>query len=179
MEIAEARQIIEKLSGSVWAFSALCYAAETGILEQLNEPRTLSYVSERGGVPISLVECVLDVLVALNLAQSEGDIVTADKGLLPLVTPPIKTFFLGNLKSNYFESRHLFDSAKKPTMVLGWNFTEPEILQSMGGAAFRLGDSIFRELVPSLGDLESRLQEPSARFFGCWRWYGGYINRGM
>jgi hypothetical protein len=52
-------------------------------------------------VPIALVECVLDILVALNLARREGDIVTADKGLLPLFTPPRKAFFLGNLKSNY------------------------------------------------------------------------------
>jgi precorrin-6B methylase 2 len=173
MEIAEVRQIVEKLSSSIWAFSALCYAAEAGILEQLDEPRTLSYVSEHSGVPIALVECVLDVLVALNLAQREGDIFTVDKGLLPMVTPPAKTFFLGNLKSNYFESRHLIDSARKSTMELGWNFTDPEIIQSMGGAAFRLGDSIFRELVPKLGDLASRLQAPSARFLDVGTGMGG------
>jgi predicted O-methyltransferase YrrM len=98
------------------------------------------------------------------LARREGDIVTADKGLLPLVTAPAKTFFLANLKANYFESRDLIDSAKKPTMALGWNFTEPEILQSQGMASARLFDSILREEVPRLGDLASRLQAPSARF---------------
>ena len=85
-------------------------------------------ISERSGVPIALVECIVDILVALNLARREGDIVAADKGLLLLLTLPVKTIFLGNLKSNYFESRHLIDSAKKPTMEFGWNFTEPEIL---------------------------------------------------
>jgi precorrin-6B methylase 2 len=169
METVEVLQIFERLIGSVWTFSALSYAAEKGVLEQLDEPRTLSYVSEHAEVPIALVERILDILVALNLAQREGDTYTADKGLLPLVTPPRKAFFLGNLKSNYFESRNLIDSARQPITELGWSFTEPEILQSMGKAAFRLGDSIFRELVPKLGDLASRLQVPSARFLdvGC------------
>ena len=157
METAEVLQIFERLIGSVWTFSALSYASEKGVLEQLDEPRTLSYVSEHAEVPIALVESILDILVALNLAQREGDTYTVDKGLLPLVTPPRKAFFLGNLKSNYFESRNLIDSAREPITELGWSFTEPEILQSMGRAAFRLGDSIFREVVPSLGDLASRL----------------------
>jgi len=49
-------------------------------------------------------------------------------------------------------------------MALGWNFTEPEILQSQGIASARFGDFIFRELIPRLDDLASRLQAPSARF---------------
>ena len=173
METMEVRQIFERLIGSVWTFSALSYAAEKGVLEQLDEPRTLSYVSEHAEVPIALVERILDILVALNLAQREGDTYTADKGLLPLVTPPRKAFFLGNLKSNYFESRNLIDSAREPTTELGWSFTEPEILQSLGRAAFRLGDSIFREMVPKLGDLASRLQAPSARFLDIGTGVGG------
>jgi hypothetical protein len=36
--------------------------------------------------------------------KREGDTFTSDKGMLPLVTPPNKAFFLGNLKSNYFEA---------------------------------------------------------------------------
>ena len=169
METVEVMQIFQRLIGSVWTFSALSYAAEKGILEQLDEPRTLSYISEHTEVPVALVERILDILVSLNLAQREGDIYTADKGLLPIVTPPRKAFFMGNLKSNYFESRNLIDSAREATTELGWSFTEPEILQSMGKAAFRLGDSMFRELVPKLGDLASRLQVSSARFLdvGC------------
>jgi SAM-dependent methyltransferase len=164
METAEVRQIVEKLIGSVWTFSALCYAAEKGILEQLNEPRTISYVSERSGVPIALVERILDILVALNLAQRDGDNITADKGLLSLVAPPTKTLFLNNLRANYFESRHLIDSARKPAMELGWDFTEPEILQAQGLVSAGASAALVGELFPKLGDLTSRLQGPSARF---------------
>lgn len=164
METAEVRQIVEKLSGSVWAFSALCYAAEKGILEQLDEPRVLSYVSERSGAPIALVERILDILVVLNLARYEGDIFIADKGLLSLVAPPIKTLFLSNLRANYFESRHLIDSAKQPTTVLGWDYTEPEILQAQGLVSAGASSALLQELFPKLGDLASRLQSTSARF---------------
>jgi precorrin-6B methylase 2 len=173
METPEVMQVFERLIGSVWTFSALSYAAEKGILEQLDEPRTLSHISENTKIPITLVERILDILIALSLAQREDDTYKADKGLLPLVTPPRKAFFMGNLKSNYFESRNLIDSAKEPETELGWSFTEPEILQSLGRAAFRLGDSIFKEVVPSLGDLASRLQEPSARFLDVGAGMGG------
>jgi hypothetical protein len=67
LETPEVLQIFERLIGSVWTFSALSYAAEKGILEQLDKPRTLSYISEHSEVPIVLVERILDILVALNL----------------------------------------------------------------------------------------------------------------
>ena len=164
METAEVRQVVARLSGSVWAFSALCNAAEKGILEQLNEPRTLFHLSERRGVPITLVERILDILVALNMVRREEDIVTADKGLLSLVTTPAKTIFLASLRANYLESRHFIDSGKKPTIVLGWNFTEPEVLQYEGLASAIASEFSFGELPPRLGDLASRLHAPSARF---------------
>ena len=99
METPEVMQVFERLIGSVWTFSALSYAAEKGILEQLDEPRTLSHISENTKIPITLVERILDILIALSLAQREDDTYKVDKGLLPLVTPPRKAFFLGNLKS--------------------------------------------------------------------------------
>lgn len=111
-----------------------------------------------------LVERILDILASLSLVRREGDTFTAENGLLPLVTPPAKTFFLANLQVNYFQSRHLIDSAKKPTMTVGWNFTEPEILQSQGFFSASGGDSLRNELYPRLGDLTMRLQAPSARF---------------
>jgi precorrin-6B methylase 2 len=161
METAEVRRIIEKLGGSVWTFCALCYAAETGMLEYVSEPRAMSNISERTGVPLVLVERIFDVLVALNLAQREGDTITLDKGLIPLVTPPVKTLFLANLRVHLYESRHLIDSVANPAEVLGWNFTEPVILQAQGIASAIGVDS---SLLPRLGDLGLRLEAPSARF---------------
>jgi hypothetical protein len=38
MEMAEVRQIVEKLIGPVWTFSALCYAVEKGFWNNSMSP---------------------------------------------------------------------------------------------------------------------------------------------
>lgn len=164
MEIAEVRQIVDRLVLNDWAISTLCFAAEKGILEQLSEPRTASDVSEHSGVHVSLVECILDTLVALNLVQCNGDAYIADPGLLPMVKMPVKTFFLANLRSNILQCRDFIDSARKPAIDLGWYFTDPEILQSQGWASAATIMIMLLELFPKLSDLSSRLQSPSASF---------------
>ena len=164
METPEVRQAVDRLIGSVWAFSTLSYAAETGILEHLNEPRTISYVSEHTGVPLILVERILDVLAALNLVQHQGEMFIADKGLLPLVSPPFKKYFLANLRASNFESRHFIDSSNKPASSVGWNFTEPAILQSLGTVSGTTIDSSLKEMMSRLDGLAPRLQASSARF---------------
>lgn len=164
MEIAEVRQIVDRLIQNDWAISTLCFAAEKGILEQLSEPQTSSDVSEHSGVPVSLVECILDTLVALNLVQHNGDAYIADPGLLPMVKMPVKTFFLANLRSNILQCRDFIDSARKPAIDLGWYFTDPEILQSQGWASAATITLLFFEIFPKLSDLLPRMQSPSASF---------------
>jgi SAM-dependent methyltransferase len=164
METAEVRQVVNRLIDSGWAYDALCFATKKGILAQLNEPRTLSYISERCGVPTLLAERVLDILVSLKLLNRNEDIFTVDKGMLPLITEPIKTFFLSNILANYFESQDLVYCAGKPTIILGWDFTDPEVLQSTGMTSGVLTEFFVKGLAPKLSDLGSRLQSPSAKF---------------
>jgi predicted O-methyltransferase YrrM len=163
METAEVRQAVERLSGSVWAFSALDYAAETGMLEQLSEPRTMAYVSERTGVTPILVERIFDVLASLNLVQRQGEMFTADKGLIPLVSPPGKNYFLASLRASHFQSYYFAETAQKPASSIGWNFTEPPILQSQGLISAAGMDSSLKQMVSRLDGLAARLQSSSAR----------------
>jgi SAM-dependent methyltransferase len=164
METAEIRQVVDRLIGSIWAYDALCFAVEKGILVQLNEPRSLANLSEHSGVPTTLLERVLDVLVSVNLIHRDKDVFVIDKGMLPLITEPVKTFYLANLLANYFEGKDLMDNARKGSITLGWDFTEPDILQSVGFSSSIQTEFFVRELAPKLGDLASRLQSPSARF---------------
>src|SRR5205807_9765387 len=87
---ASARQMINDLSSSVWAFSALARALETGLLEALGESRSLADLSHRSGIPTPLVEGMLDVLVALGLLQRDDDVYSAAPGLLPLLQVPFR-----------------------------------------------------------------------------------------
>ena len=122
METAEVRQVVDRLIGSAGPTMPCASQLKEGILAQLNEPRTLSYISEHSGVPTVLVERVLDILVSINLVNREKDVFTVDQGMLPLITEPVKTFYLSNLLANYFESQDLMDSAGKPTVTIGLGF---------------------------------------------------------
>jgi 2-polyprenyl-3-methyl-5-hydroxy-6-metoxy-1,4-benzoquinol methylase len=164
METAEARKIVNKLMDAVWAYDALCFTVKRGILAQLNEPRSLAYLSEHSGVPVSLAESILDILVSVDLVQRDKDIYKVDQGMLPLITEPVKTVFLANILANYFESQDLVNSAVKPTITPGWHHTDAEILQSQGMVSAILTEFFIKGLAPKLGDLGTRLQSPAARF---------------
>jgi hypothetical protein len=117
---------------SSWAYNALCFVARRGIPSQLSEPRALSYINEHSGIPATLAECVLDILVNLELVHREKDMFTVDPGMLPLFTEPMKTIYWSHILSNYYESQDLVETARKLTITLGWDFTDPEIFQASG-----------------------------------------------
>jgi hypothetical protein len=116
------------------------------MLEHLSESRTIAYVSERTGVIAILVERVFDILASLNLVQRQGGTFTADKGLIPLVSTPAKSYFLANLRTSHFRSYHFVENAKKPASSIGWNFTEPVIHQSMGVFSAAGMDSSLKQI---------------------------------
>lgn len=65
----QAGRVIDELSSSVWAFGTLTAALEAGLLEQLANPQELGAISARSGLDPSLVEGILDVVVALGLVR--------------------------------------------------------------------------------------------------------------
>jgi hypothetical protein len=159
MDTADLRISVEKLFGSMWAFSALSYAVETGILENLKEPRTISYLNEHTGVPAVMVERVCDVLASLNLMQRQGDTFTLGSGFLPMLS-----FVIAQMRAHSRESRFFMDSARQPAKPLVWDFSDPEILQSRGSASASFSATVFKGLFPRMGNLIERLQSPSASF---------------
>jgi hypothetical protein len=83
-----ARQVINDLSTSTWAFSVLACVLETGLLEALCESHSLADLSHRSGIPAPLVEGMLDVLVALGLLLRADDGYSSTPDLLPLLQAP-------------------------------------------------------------------------------------------
>ena len=73
----ETRRTIDDLSQSVWAFATLITALEAGLLGQLAEPQELGDTSAQWGLDPSLVEGILDVLVALRFAHRDGQLFVA------------------------------------------------------------------------------------------------------
>jgi len=159
-----ARQVINDLSTSTWAFSVLAAALETGLLEALGEARSLADLSHRSGIPAPLVEVMLDVLVALGflLRTDEGYRSTSD--LLPLLQAPARDTLLAEIRSVYLQSRAMIDAAKRRTLLAGWSHIDPELLAAQGASSGPLFHMLAQMLFPRLDGLVERLQGPTGTF---------------
>jgi len=138
-----ARQVINDLSSSVWAFSALACALEAGLLEALSESRSLADLSHRSGVAAPLVEGVLDVLVSLGLLLRAGDVYSSTPDLLPLLQSPARDALLADIRTVYLQSHEMIDAAKRRTLMAGWNYTNPELLEAQGASGGPLFPTLF------------------------------------
>jgi SAM-dependent methyltransferase len=159
-----ARRVIDDLSTSVWAFATVTAALEAGLLDRLAQPQPLGAISAHTGMDPSLVEPMLDVLVAVGLARRDGDIFVGAPGLLPLLAPDAKEVLLAEVRSTDLQSRQLIQDAKRGALAPGWQHTDPELLQAQGrsgkGGVRLMVEQGFRR-VP---ELEERLQRPTASF---------------
>jgi predicted O-methyltransferase YrrM len=159
----QARQVIDELSRSVWAFATLTAALEAGLLELLAEPQELGAISAHSGLDPSLTQGMLEVLVALGLVRRDGQVVVAAPGLGPLLGPEAKEVLVAQLRSTDLQSRQLADGARHGGLAPGWQHTDPELLEAQG----RSGKGAMPAMVQSIRQnpaLAARLGQPSARF---------------
>lgn len=159
----EARRTIDDLSQSVWAFATLTTVLEAGLLEQLAEPQELGDTSAQSGLDPSLVEGMLDVLVALRFAHRDGQLFVAAPGLRPLLAPETKEILLAQLRSVDLQSRQLIDGARHGRLAPGWQHTDPMLLEAQG----RSGQGAMPAMIQSIRqnpELAARLGQPSASF---------------
>jgi predicted O-methyltransferase YrrM len=159
----EARRVIDELSSSVWAFAALTAALEAGLLELLAEPQQLGATSARSGLDPSLAEGILDVLMALGFVRRDGQVVVAGPGLAPLLGSEAKEVLVAQLRSVDLQSRQLIDGARQGGLGLGWQHTDPMLLEAQG----RSGKGAIPAMVQAIRqipELAARLGQPSARF---------------
>jgi precorrin-6B methylase 2 len=157
------RRVIDELSSSVWAFATLTAALEAGLLDQLADPQELGAISAHSGLDPSLVEGILDVVVALGLVRRDGQLFVAAPGLTPLLVSDAREVFLAQLRSTDLQSRQLVDGARHGGLGLGWQHTDPELLEAQG----RSGKGAMPAMVQSIRqnpELAARLGQPSARF---------------
>ena len=164
---ASARQVINELSTSVWAFSALACALEAGLLEALDETGSLAELSHRSGIAAPLVEGMLDVLVSLGLLLRAGNVYSSTPNLLPLLQAPARDALLADMRTVYLQSREMIDAAKRRTLLAGWYHTDPELLAAQGAS----GGPLFSMLAHALSTAGwplSALAGSYGYFPGCW-----------
>jgi predicted O-methyltransferase YrrM len=159
----QARRVIDELSSSVWAFATLTAALEAGLLEQLADPQELGATSARSGLDPSLTEGILDVVAALGLVRRDGQRFMAAPGLKPLLVSDAKEVLVAQLRSTDLQSRQLTDGARHGGLGLGWQHTDPELLEAQG----RSGKGAMPAMIQAIRqnpELAARLSQPSASF---------------
>lgn len=76
------RKLLDELSRHAWALSALGVASQRGLLARLfDAPATTAQLAEAGGIDLGTTSVIVDVVVALGLANRDGEHVALDDGL--------------------------------------------------------------------------------------------------
>ena len=173
MKTFEATQkLFGDLGSSVWAHATITAAAESGVLELLVEPRTLTFLSQRTEIQEKLIESMLDVLVALSLVRRDGDSYVAEAGFQPFLVEPASRFLRANLCAGYLQSWQFLQNSKAGDLAPGWRHTNAEILQAQGNGS-EMAAQRMKNLMPLLEGLEERMQAPSAAFLDVGTGVGG------
>lgn len=161
----EVRQRILELSISVWAFAAVSFALEAGILDELSTPSTAGQISQRTGIPADLVSSILEVLVALGFGSADEHGFVASPGLAAVTRGPTKELLAADLRSTRLQTAELVGRAARGTIALdGWNYSDPDLLEAQGVRSAEMVVPWVERLFPNLEGLSERLRKPTARF---------------
>jgi SAM-dependent methyltransferase len=159
----EFRALTFDLSNSAWTLAALGVTFESGLAEQLREPRT---VDELAAACRSLtrgrIEACLAVAAAIGLAGKDADRWSIAEGAKPLLQPPMRAALLGEIRTTLMQSLAAIDDAKGEATP-GWRHTNPLLLQAQGDASAMFAPMFKMNIVGMLGDLGARLDAPGAR----------------
>jgi 2-polyprenyl-3-methyl-5-hydroxy-6-metoxy-1,4-benzoquinol methylase len=160
----DVQHVIDDLTDSTWAFSAMATASEIGLLEALDPSCTAAQAAAKAAITEDLAKALLDVLTALGLAQREADQYVAAPGLSAFLQASPSQDFLPWLRSSHLQSRQMVDAARNGNLRTGWIHTDPEMLQAQGGTGRIATKGLVTQLFPMLPGLEDRLRSPGASF---------------
>ena len=161
----EVRQRILELSMSVWAFAALSFALEAGVLDELSTPSTVRQISQRTGIPENLVNGVLDVLIALGFGTADEHGFVASPGLVAVTSGRTKELLAAELRSTRLQTADFVERATRGIIALdGWSYSDPDLLEAQGLHSAQMVVPWVERLFPNLHGLSERLAEPTAAF---------------
>jgi SAM-dependent methyltransferase len=155
---------VGELSIAAWALSALAFALETGVVDEIRAPATPAAVAGRRGVPLLLAEAILDVLQAIGLVHREGQAFVADPGLVSCLDGPAREQLQAEIRSNQLQGSHLVESGKQGVVSTGWRHDDSEILQAQGTRSKVVVEAFVNHVFSGLTGLVENMQAPNASF---------------
>jgi predicted O-methyltransferase YrrM len=156
-------QRVSELTDGAWALAALSTAFERGVVRALEDGGDAGAIAQRTGVPRPLVQRLLDVLVALGVAEMVGGAYRPAGGAAELLRDRAGAERIAaEARSSLLQAADLGARARAGALdVDGWRHEDPEILRAQGvssSAAVPALAAVF----PTLGDLAARLERPGA-----------------
>jgi len=156
------RALVHELSMGSWSLAAIGALFESGLVDQLTEPRTLDQLSCAGLTP-RRIEKLLGVATVHGVVVADADRYRIADGVAPVLCGPLRATFIGEIRSHLMQSLALLDSATTASAAIGWSNADPRVLQAQGDGSSVLPAMLKMALAPMLGDLAERLARPDAK----------------
>jgi SAM-dependent methyltransferase len=161
----EMRALIHDLSNAVWSLAAIGVLFESGVADQLTEPRTVDDLATAcPALSAQRIEKLLNVAAAHGVVVADGPRYRLADGVVPVMCGPLRATMAGEIRSHLMQPLALLDSARASAPKGGWSHTDPALLEAQGQASGVLPVMIKTAIAPQLGDLSARLARPGARF---------------
>jgi hypothetical protein len=156
----ELKAMTHELTVSVWSYAALGALFESGLAGHMREPHTVSELAAKSALPAPRIESWLAVAASLGAVVSEDGRHRLAEGVLPFSQPPMGTSLRGEIRGTLLQALALLDAPA----TTGWRHTDRALLQAQGDASMGLVPMLKMHMIPTLGDLQSRLDSADARF---------------
>jgi hypothetical protein len=143
---------------AVWALSALRVAVEHGLIASLADaPRDAKTLADSARLHPTIVNRVLDVLVAYGLLVREGDAYAlTEQGRKQAARGDA---LRADVAVTFGQTRALVEEARRGTLVPGWRHVDPEVIRSQATLSHDMSLKSARPMVeawPEVGALLGR-----------------------
>jgi len=161
----ELRALAQDLASTTLTLANLGVLLESGLADALREPRTLDELTAQ--FPVfgrTHLEHVLALAAVVGVVGVEADRYRLAPGVVPVTQPPMRTSFLGEIRSMLMQPVAFLDAATHRQPSAGWRHSDPILLQAQGDSSAGFPGIFKQMIVPQLGDLGERLARRGGRF---------------
>jgi SAM-dependent methyltransferase len=156
---------IASLSTPAWTLAALAASVESGLAAALDEPRAVEELAERTGLPVAVVDALVEVLATMELAERIGAHWVAGSELEPAMREPQLGLLRDDLRATLLQGLALFTAARVEPHALGrWRHTDEQLLQAQGRLSASVIPLLAHVLFPHVPGLLDRLGSKAGAF---------------
>lgn len=157
-------RLIDCLSRSTWTLAAIGMFFESGLAEQLREPRTIDELAARfTALTRARIERCLAVVEMEGIVSRSGDSYQLAPSVPPYTEAPMLPALCGDVRSALMQGAAYLDGARSVS-GRAWRHTVPALLEAQGDASSLFASGFANRLVHGLGDLRERLDRSTASF---------------